>query len=372
MIDENIIGNSNESNLLFESYMENRFSDFCQLIEDGYNINCLNNLGESLICVIIENFYSVKDNKKFFDKLMSMNVSLEQINGGYDPLTTSIIKQDDLYYMEKILNKTSNFNRIGIRNYLGTEEPYGPPIFEAVLTKNINKINLLSKYDVDFECCDPYDLPLLSFLLKKFPPGSKIAEELFLFFLEKGANVNDTDTRGAATIHYWAKYNGSEKIFDLLLENGACVNSRDFIGHTPILTTSLTFFKNVKHEIITTKKLIDNNANLNTQNYHGNTPAIISIMYGQYERTNLLFNSNCDLSLCNDDGNNVAHYLVYLLLYKTHFKNIDKFSDLLRKIPHLCDVKNYSGNTAWEIFKKNGKLKYLEFMESGNVKDKGR
>ena len=348
-----------DQNKLFQSYRNNDYVEFCRLIDDGANVNCFDQFGESLIGVIIQDPHSIKDNVKFFDKLMSSKVCVEQTNGDYDPLTMAIKRQDDLHYMEKILEKTKQFNKVRSRKFSKDEEPYGPPIFDALLTKNMDKINLLLKYDVDLTVCNWSQIPILSFLLEEFKYDQKFIDTLFPILLEKGAVVDDPDLRGRKTINYWAIHNGSEKIFNLLMENNANINSRNIYGNTVIWEASLE--QNYKAVFI----LIKNNANLNVQNKQGVTPLMIALDQSDWKTAGILFESNSDISLCDNYGNNLAHYLVFSSNPKYASATcIAKSVVLLKKNPNLLYVKNKEGKTPMDVFEKVNKEEYLKFKKS--------
>ena len=81
---------------LLNSYWNDDFNEFCRLIENGANIDYIDEHGISLIANITENRNNIKDNKLFFDKLIDMDVSLKTPPYGIDLLSISIMSKKDL------------------------------------------------------------------------------------------------------------------------------------------------------------------------------------------------------------------------------------------------------------------------------------
>ena len=353
---QNITMDPYEQNKLFLSYGNKDFDEFCRLIDAGADVNCFNQSGESLIGVVIQDPHSIDDNVKFFDKLMSSNVILEQTNNNYDPLTIAIRKQHDLHYMLKILDKTKQFNQIKNRQLPDSQDPFGPPIFDAILTQDMSKINLLLEYDVDLKVCSWCEKPVLSYLLMLFSSSTEYVENLFPILLEKGAVVDESDTYGSKTIHYWARKIKSEKVFNLLVEHGADINCRNIYGNTPISTACL------ENNSFAVSILIKNNVNLNVQNSQGFTPLLAALSEFSWKAADVLFESNCNILLCDNEGNNAAHHLFKNLEYQyAGSKNISEYMELFLKNPKLLSTKNNLGKTPLDILKISNQEEYLKF-----------
>ena len=100
----------NQSKPLINAYEKGDIVKFNKLILKKENINCLNNQGESLIGMVIKNKNKLKNNKKFFDTLISNNVNLNPIENEPGLLSISIHYQDDIYYTKELLKNKINVN----------------------------------------------------------------------------------------------------------------------------------------------------------------------------------------------------------------------------------------------------------------------
>ena len=367
------IHSTEEQRSLFLALLNGDFEKFCQLIEDGANINCISNKGEALISNIVENKFQLKNNKKFFNKLMSLNVSFQHGKNECDLLSTAIRFQPDIYYMEKLLEK-------GIKiNYMSCCEDiydldnkdmltYGPSIYEAITSFDTKKIDLLLKYKPDLEMCNSDNMPLLSFLLDTCCYHKKIVDYYFPILMIKGASIYDTDLDGRQPIHYCAEYNQNIEIFDLLIKNNVNINARDKHGNTPLMYAAMNY--NYKSASI----LLKNNADLNLQNKHGRTAIMITMAFYIDSRTstrenvdikmiNFFLKSKYNLLLCDNNSENFAHYLARCPKNIWNDKTIKKYSKLFNKHPKLISQKNKDGKTPMDILKNKNKKIHSEFMK---------
>ena len=140
----NINIDKSDNNPLFEAYEERNYDKFCELIDGGENINCINPCGELLISEVVSNFSGKKNNRRFFDKLIESNVLFLKSDNDFDILTASISFQNDIYYMKKILEKGISVNTFGkVKDSINNIISYGPPIFEVFDKKDVKKIKLL-------------------------------------------------------------------------------------------------------------------------------------------------------------------------------------------------------------------------------------
>ena len=349
---------------LFEAFEDGDYDRFCQLIKDGENINCVSVYGESLISNVVENKFEIdnKQNKKFFNKLMSLNVSLLHGKNECDLLSTAIRFQPDIYYMKKLLEKGIKINSL---SYFKDEEEYegefendedgvivyGPSIYEAFLSLDSKKIDLLLKYKPDLEVCDSNRRPVLSFLILKKGYFKKLIDPYFPILIENGASVFDTDLNGKQPIHYWALSNANKNIFNLLVKNKVNINAKDTYGNTPLMDAVL----NDNYESVSI--LIKNNVDLNMQGKDGRTammlmavdPLDINIPKG-FINTNILnifLSSKSNFLLCDNQSENIAHYVARCPYSIWDQETIKKFSKLFKKYPQLISQKMMRGKLQW-------------------------
>ena len=364
----------NQNDLLY-AYEQGDFKKFCQLIEDGSDINCILADGESLISNVVENLCEIKNNKKFFDKLMSLNVSFQHGKNECDLLSTAIRFQPDIYYMKKLLEKGIKINSLSqikddeIIDHEGIIV-YGPSIYEAISSFDTKKIDLLLKYKPDLEICNSDDVPLLSFLMYKdsYNNNGKLANKYFPILMKKGASIFETDLYGKQPIHYWAAYNGNINNFDLLIKRKININAKDKYGNTPLMEAASS--NNYKSASI----LIKNNADLNIQNKDGKTALMMMTGYScdmwaghrqfiDIRITKTFLKSGCDFLLCDDNLENIAHYLAHCPTTIWSNQDIEIYSKLFNKHPKLISQKNKNGKTPMDILKNKNKKIHSKFMK---------
>lgn len=89
--------------------------------------------------------------------------------------------------------------------------------------------------------------------------------DIVAYLLEKGANINATDNKGATVIHYAVGHNQIEKV-KYLLEHGAHIDQTNRDGETP-LYTACTLDKPAMIEY-----LLEHGANIDSRCIEGKTP----------------------------------------------------------------------------------------------------
>ena len=368
-----------QESLLFDALSDGDFKKFCLLIEFGENINCVSVEGKTLISCIVENKFELKNNRKFFDKLMSLNVSLQNSKNKCDILTTAIKYQPDIYYMDQLLKKGINVNSTFYLEYVDGQDHddifieddfviYGPPIFEAISCFDSKKIDLLLEYKPDLEMCNSNNTPLLSFLMFECYYKPNIIDHFFPILIKKGASITETDLDGKQPIHCWAAYNGNIKNFNLLIKNKININAKDKHGNTPLMDAALNdIYKSASI-------LIKNNADLNLQNKDGRTAIMNTMAFYTDSRMgtrqdvdinmiNLFLKPEYNLLLCDNNLENIAHYLARCPKEIWDDKTIKKYSKLFIKHPKLISQKNIDGNTPMDILKNKSVRIYSKFTK---------
>ena len=337
--------NKEKTDLLFESYYKLDYKEFCRLLDSGACANRLDKHGRSLISLVTRECRFARINKKFFDKLMSCDIDIKDINKNHGLLSCSILYQSDIHYMKELIKSGASvdFCSLSPVGYDGYCRYYGPPMFHALDVKDIEKINLLLKSGIDIESCDESDQTLLNYLI--INSSSNFLAKTLPLFIEYGAFIEQRGTNGATALHWLSSKSGNEKLFDLFFEKNININIKDTEGKSPLIYAA--YSGNKKSANI----LIKNGANLNIQDCNGNTAAMTAASYGELELLKILHKSGADLSLTNNFGENVAHFIAMEISgFKTQRVN-NNYLNILKKNPKLLSVKNYNGCTPLDILK---------------------
>jgi len=176
--------------------------------------------------------------------------------------------------------------------------------------------------------------------------------------LDKGADVNATDSEGETPLHY-AK---SLEIASLLLQKGALIEARDKQGWTPLHTAC---FQGCLEVI---QLLLSRNVNVNAQDADGCTPLHRVCERADEKRTEiagLLLSHNADINAVDKHGSTPLHSVCDSF---TEDPNFVKF--LLRNGANV-DAMNKDKLTARDKAKANKHYKVVELLEDYS-NDRGR
>ena len=350
---------------LFDAYTTGDFKNFCKLIDNGESVNCADYFGRSLInTVVIDKMY-VKDNKKYFDKLMSSNCSLEPFCDCPSPLVEAIRwAGDDFYYLNKLLKKSNRIDACRSWKIEDAEWTFlNPPIFDALHTDRSDVIDLVLKEYTDLKVYDCNDTPIINYLLGAQLDNLRLGSKYFSIFAKKGAPIDEFDQSGHQPIHYWAKHYNDPNILSFMLENNINIDVRDSKGFTPLITACAKF------NFSAVSILVKNNANINIQNKLGMTALMTSIINLDHKTVNLLLKLKFDTSLCDNSGDNICHYFS---LHCIPTKNFDLCEKIMMKNPNLLLQKNNRGKTPMDILKVTRKKTYKKLMKLNNFEERSQ
>ena len=342
---------------LVMAYQRGNFEKFSKLIDSGANINCVDVLGYPLISCVIDNFDKIKNNRKFFDKLLSAGVSLDGNEKVFNMLLSSIIRQNDIYYMEKILEMGGNVNGTYFFSDDGHITYYGPPIFEAMCKFDLSKIELLLKYNPHLELCNSDGQPVLSALFEISMNNNDFLKKCLAILIENQAPVDDFDNCGNRTINYWAKYSGDLEALKLLIKCNVDINVRDSYGYTPLMRC----IKN--NDIESSVVLIKNGANLNIKNFDGKTAVQLAADLHKFDILNFI-ESKYDIYRLDDSGKNIGHHILNSSLWNYDGRNIDDCAKFLKDHPDLFSSKNKDDANIIKALKNNSVKRYLRDLNS--------
>ena len=118
---------------------------------------------------------------------------------------------------------------------------------------------LTDSYGID--CYDSYKRTFLILA------ASKGNEAVLKYLIERGADLDFQDKNGYFALHFAAQ-NSEIGIMEILLNKGANPNLRDSYGNPPIWTAIM----NTKDDFSMIKLLLENNADIETQNNHDKSP----------------------------------------------------------------------------------------------------
>ena len=349
---------------LFTAYKSDDFNEFSRLIDAGAPVDCLNKYCEPLLNTVISDDYCLKNNKKYFDKLISSGCSIYPAGANLSPIEKSFLSvKNDFYYITKLLEQSTDINNCKIwPEHDGTYCISSPVLFSALETERYNIIDLvLKKYD-NLKIYNSDDTPIVNFMLGETIDNIELGEKYFPVFIEKGASIDEFDRYGNQPIHYWAKNYGDYKILDIMIKNKVNINVRDGKGRTALMVACENYNLN------SVNNLIKNNVNLDTQSRNGRTALMFSIICFDYEIVNLLLKSKCDKSICDKSGNNICHHFASSF-YRSK-KETELCEKTFKKYPNLLSQKNNEGYTPLEILERTDNETYLKLKKLHNINDR--
>ena len=326
----------NLENKLYDSYENGEYNEFCCLIDGGCNPNYVDSNGYSLIGKIVKNENKLKNNIKFFNKLLESNILLEHPFETYSIFSLAI-ENPDIYYLSEILK-----NEIDINSY---REEYGSCLFECIEKGDINKAKLLLDYNADKKVIK--NSMLLLNKLRGTGKKDKVVSWLPVL-IEKGIDPKMPDMHGINALHLISSWYDCPELIEFLLKNGVNVNSLSNVNSTALMNAAT--YDNYQ----TAASLIENGADINIKDCHGFTAAIKSIRYNNYQILKLLDNNNFDLySQCNV-GRNIAHFMAIEM--NNCIEESDQLTiglQILRKNPDLLFMKDNNNKLPIDYAKQN-------------------
>ena len=347
--------NNHNNNSVFKSYHAGDIDLFCELIDSGHNINCLDK-DCSLISCIVANSGSHDDelNKKFFDKMIEADVHLGGIGDELPLLKVAIDYPKDTYYMSELLKKGIPLEYIEEKTSLCDfrwkvrKTGYEQPIFHLLKEynkeenqENLTKIKLLLDYNINLKKLSNNNEPVLNFIISY---KEKYMPELIELFLKHGADPNDIDEHGESTLHKLAQNCTNIELFELLIENNADMNKKNKSGYTPINIAA--YYGN----ITAVKFFVDKGANTKECNNDGMPPIMNAAVMENYTIFEFLSENTNDISIQDKNGDNALHHIARNCC-ADELKG--KRDELMAKYAELMNVRNTSNKTAKDIIRSN-------------------
>ena len=370
--------NKTPNNPLINAYMNGDIESFSKLIEEGENVNCLNEDNRSLISIVVKNSKKLKNNKDFFDKLISSGVALNRIGTGMDLLSTAVFNQNDIYYAKIMLKNNieiDSFGRFYTKNFMGYDEigTYGPPIFEALEEGKLEYFNLFLKNNANVNCLDCTGNSILHHLVNNccYNFTKKEMVRIFNILLEAGADHESRNSNGRQILHSIVKEHDNYLLTNLFKKvKDIDIDAKDNRGNTALMLSS--DFDNIE----AMKFLIKKGANLDICNLDGFDVLSSCFYMHKIEAFKLMIDSGADVfsKYKNSTGDSILHTIVFTDIASLQdnghdFKLKKYYTAVLSKHPELLRKKNNSMLSPIEILKKRGYLtkekeKFLNKFES--------
>ena len=365
--------NTKPNNDLINSYLKGDFNLFSLLIDGGENINCITGKNKSLISIVIRNPKKLKNNKKFFNKLISSGVCLKQIGWEEDLLTLCVIYQKDLYYAKKLLKNNININSTVICKKSELEfidsiesrkedncddeeiyaDPCGPPILESLRYCKFEYFDFLLKNNADLEINDNYGNSIIHYFLYNFYHYFPVKDrkEIFKMMIDYGVDCETRNIHGQNVLNSLAQKN----LYDLAgyffkKVKNININSCDILGNTPLIN-SIDFSGTLSPWV---KLLVRKQANLDAFNAMGYNAIMICMITKNIETFKFLIENGADITATNKYGENVLHTLVKKDKGSINIDNSKYYKLILKINPELLLQKNNQGLTPLDEMKDGG------------------
>lgn len=336
-IEHNSFGQENET--------ENAIKILNLLIKYGADVNTKNDEGTSLLDVSYRS--SKSENKEMFKILVENGFDLEsRINdddSDYTPLMIAVYKED--YDMVKyLLDKGANPNAVN------NEKKTALMIANDEGNNNIAKLLIEQGANINTQDEDGCTALMTAALIGDY--------EMVKFLLENGADINTKDNDGASLLDISYRPSTAlvqnREMFKVLVENGFDLESRIKGGndyptdydYTPLMIAAL------KNDYDMVKFLVEKGANINAKTPYSSeyssveTPLLLSLDYEHIDSiydenssvAEFLINNGADINVKNNHGETP-------LMYASRVHNIKVVELLIQKNADINAFNNY-GNTA--------------------------
>ena len=341
--------NYSDFNELMDSYLNKDINKFCELIDRGININCLNNNGKSFVSCILarEDHEDMMD--KFLQILLKNNISLKQIGIERSLLTIAIERHDNTSCLEKLLKSNINIDNFGMYRYLigGKQWCDDPAIFHAIKKEDGRIIELLLKYNVDLNIENQDGETPLLFLLRGgyFVKNRKGAICVMKKLLKNGADPNILGPDGNSVMHYMSSNFHESDIFEILFKNNdnININAKNKFGDTALINA----VSMGNHDAV--KFLIKNGADLNVRGYKGFSAVMLAAFMNYIRILNSILIQSPDLSIIDNKGNNILHLMAKQIKFDVTEICQKHFNQISKSHPELLNIKNSKGLTPTDL-----------------------
>jgi ankyrin repeat protein len=332
--------------------VEKGHNDIAELfIADGADINAKNNEGQTLVDI------AVNQNRSEVVKLLvakGANISIH-----------AAARIGDLVIVENLIQKGTDLNTKDAsgRTALHYAVEKGHKDIVELLIANGANVNAKDKNNDTpaHIALGENKISMLTLLIEKGADLDSIHLaarkgdlDRVKSFIEKGTNVNETDSYGATPLHY-AAMGGSKEVVEFLIARGAYVNVKKKSGDTPLHGAAISGRKDV------VELLIDNAANVNARGRWDYTPIYYAVWSGVAEVVELLVEKGADVNAKDEWGWTPLHYAA----------DGDKrvMAQLLINKGADVNAKDNSGETSLSVAKEKGHTVIVELLKKHGAKE---
>ena len=340
-----------DENPLINSYLMGDICEFRRLIEDGADVNCLDEIKMTLISLIVGNIAKIENEKNndFFDILLENNVNINYQKDSVFLLYSSM-RCDNKYVFKKLINENIDINSSDYAD----SHPYhnNPIIFHAIKFDEYYYLDLLLNKNLDINSVNISEETILNaFIRNRTNLSHDKSIEIFERLIDLGADVNARGYRSMQAIHCATYMKRKYHLLEFLLNksNNVQINSRDEDGNTSLIIAAR--FNNIAACDI----LLKNGANPGITNPYGHSALSISIEHDDYKMFDLLLKNYAAQQTLDNNNCNILHQLIkdgweYEQNYDKYYKKI------IKKHPSLLFDKNKDGKTPLDLLVKKDKI----------------
>jgi ankyrin repeat protein len=331
-------------NEIFDLIKLHKFKELLKMIKNNKKINLeiKDNSNNYLIHYIL-----MFNQIEIFKILLERNIRLDILDVDGKTILYIPIKFNYIEIIKLLLLYQKKSIGISLLDVKDTEG--NTPLHYTIILKNINIVKLLINNNAD---------PLLK--NKKGLNSIQISikhnnKEITKYLLNIINNINNIYTNSNLSLLQYAIINNNEEdTIDLLLDNIINIDNQENENGFGAIHQSI-----INNNINLTNKLIKYGANINLQDYYGNTLLMYVISEKSINIINLLIENKINYNLTNIDGNTALHMLLQNIdFYKNNENiliNLFKNTDLL--------IQNNDGNTSlYYIIENNIFIKYKEIF----------
>ncbi|VDI07446.1 Hypothetical predicted protein [Mytilus galloprovincialis] len=212
--------------------------------------------------------------------------------------------------------------------------------------------------------------------------------EVIKVLINHGYYIDSIEKEKQQTCLSVASYHAYASIVAFLVENGANVNTKSYIGNTPLMLAAAKGHLDIVHYLIEHKAgvniqnnkgstslslasskgfceiatyLIKHGASVNTQNNIGNTPLILAALKYHLNIIMILIENKADLNIRNDKGS--------ACLSVASGKGLDKIVTYLINQRASIDTANNNGDSPLMLASRNGHVSTVKILLQNGAKD---
>ena len=331
-------------NNIFKLLKLKKFNKVKQIIEDNTDIdlNIFDELNNYLIYYIV--LYDQIDILKI---ILKRDIRLDVLDNNGRTILYTPIKFNFVKSLEILLQY--NKELIGI-SIIDMKDKFSlTALHYCVILNNLNCFKILMNYNADPLIIDNNGNNVVHMALQ-------YNRNIMIKQLINTVNINFLYTNNETILQYAFSLHNIE-IVNILLEKKINLNNRENEYGLGIIHQSIIY-----NNILITKKLIKLGADINLQDYYGNTPLMYAINKNIIEQINIFINkSNLNYNLSNLHGETALHII---------FNNYNNFMDYKNIISKFIkntelNIQDNNGNTCLHFIIQNNLLtEYKDILEN--------